>query len=316
MKLNIKGFKMKKNLMISAIAFSGIFAYSNNFVVVVDSDDIEVGATIIGERADDWSEWSVVNEYNCNSWTPLASSVNYGVDFTQTQDCKQDQKRTRNVYDIWYSGTETFNRTETESQTVDVQNEQNSTGTYNFRQMCVNILNRGLSTGNGVYNVDPDGDGTTYSPVPAYCDMDNGGWTLYDSFGTKLLMTGQNNPNAYNGNNINSSATLSSAGYTVYSNFFNDTYYGYQVDAYHLQWFYGGEPKGYFQKTMPSWIEGVKVISTNEWYGGSQVISYGSDSRNVSGYQTTQHHIFNDTGGKVLLMQENGIFWTESVWVK
>ena len=121
MKLNIKGFKMKKNLMISAIAFSGIFAYSNNFVVVVDSDDIEVGATIIGERADDWSEWSVVNEYNCNSWTPLASSVNYGVDFTQTQDCKQDQKRTRNVYDIWYSGTETFNRTETESQTVDVQ---------------------------------------------------------------------------------------------------------------------------------------------------------------------------------------------------
>lgn len=316
MKLNIKGFKMKKNLIIGAIAFSGIFAYSNNFVVVVDSDDIEVGATIVGERADTWSEWSTVSEYNCTAWNPLVSDVDWGVDYEQTQDCKQDQTRTRDVYDVWTNGNETFNRTETENQTVDVENEQDATGTRKLREMCVNILNRGLSTGNGVYNVDPDGDGTTYSPVPAYCDMDNGGWTLYDSFGTKLLMTGQNNPNAYNGNNINTGAKIDAAGYTRYAGSINTTSYGYHIDDYHVQWFQSGAPIGYIQKTMPSWIEGVKVISTNEWYGGSQVISYGSDSRNVSGNQTTQHHIFNDTGGKVLRMQENGIFWTESVWIK
>lgn len=316
MKEYVKGFNMKKNLIISAIAFSGAFSYANDFVVVIDSENIEIASSIVGERVDDWSEWSVVNEYNCTSWTPLASSVNYGVDFTQTQDCKQDQKRTRDVYNIWDSGTETFNRTETESQTVDVQNEQNATGTYNFRQMCVNILNRGLSTGNGVYNVDPDGDGTTYSPVPAYCDMDNGGWTLYDSFGTKLLMTGQNNPNAYNGNNINSSAALSAAGYTVYSNLFNDTYYGYHVDAYHLQWFYGGAPKGYLQKTMPNWIEGVRVMANNEWYGGTQYIKYGDNDSSMGNYQATTPHIFNDTGGKLLYLEEGGIFWIESLWVK
>lgn len=307
---------MKKNLIITAIAFSGIFAYSNNFVVVVDSDDIEVGSTIIGERADPWSEWSVVSEYNCTAWSPLVSDVDWGVDYKQTQDCKQDQTRTRDIYDVWTSGTETFNRTEIENQTIDVENEQDATGTRKLREMCVNILNRGLSTGNGVYNVDPDGDGTTYSPVPAYCDMDNGGWTLYDSFGTKLLMTGQNNPNAYNGNNINTGAKIDAAGYTRYASAINTTSYGYHVDDYHVQWFEGGAPIGYIQKTMPNWIEGVRVISSNEWYGGSQNVRYGTDNRSVSGNQASMSHIFNDVGGKVLYMNENGIFWIESVWVK
>jgi hypothetical protein len=45
---------------------------------------------------------------------------------------------------------------------------------------CKEILNKGLTTADGVYYVDIDQAGTTYSTVKAQCDMttDGGGWTL------------------------------------------------------------------------------------------------------------------------------------------
>jgi hypothetical protein len=53
-----------------------------------------------------------------------------------------------------------------------------SEGQYTKRS-CKEILSAGLSTGNGIYLIDPDGIGGTYQPVKVYCDMvtSGGGWT-------------------------------------------------------------------------------------------------------------------------------------------
>lgn len=69
-----------------------------------------------------WSAWlNYGSPYACGSWSPLASSVNYGQSFTQTRSCAQDEVRYRN-----YSDGSSF----AENNTYSVNDSRSATGTY------------------------------------------------------------------------------------------------------------------------------------------------------------------------------------------
>ena len=88
---------------------------------------------ITGTSYSSWSGWSNSGgHYSCGSWTPAPSTVNYGSSFTQNRTCKQNQTRSRTVYNVWKSGAKTTKTTESGSQTVNVTESRSATGTKNI----------------------------------------------------------------------------------------------------------------------------------------------------------------------------------------
>lgn len=187
--------------------------------------------------------------------------------------------------------------------------------------MCVDILNRGESVGDGIYDIDPDGVGDEYLSKEAYCDMGNGGWTLYDSFGTELKQKGIPNPESFNAKNINTKSATIAAGYNVCFDQVNTTVNGYHTEPSFMQWHQGYESKGFMKKTLPTWAnQGIRVDTSNEWSSsiGKQAIYYNSILVNEINAKTTYqiYEINKSTSGMELKLEEIGMFWIDSVWVK
>jgi hypothetical protein len=88
---------------------------------------------IIGTVYGSWSGWSNDGgKYSCGSYTPATNTVNYGQSFTQTGSCKQNQKRTRALYNDWKVGSNTYKSTQTGTQTINVSHTRSATGTKNY----------------------------------------------------------------------------------------------------------------------------------------------------------------------------------------
>lgn len=74
---------------------------------------------ITGTSTKSWSGWS--NDggiHSCSGWSPAPSSQTSN--YTQSRSCSQNQKRTREIYNVWKSGKQTLKTTETGTQTVSV----------------------------------------------------------------------------------------------------------------------------------------------------------------------------------------------------
>ena len=73
----------------------------------------------------------------------------------------------------------------------------NQSGLCALGATCLDILNAGLSQGDGVYTIDPDGPNTGDDPFETWCDMstDGGGWSLvgYSYAGSTTISTSNHN---------------------------------------------------------------------------------------------------------------------------
>lgn len=306
-----------KNILKNTIALSVIAVSASASVYATESYVVRVPLKLtLGEWVYDPlinSEWrDISGAYDCGEWTPEPSEIPQGEEFQQVQSCSHDMERTATQYKVnSITGEKLLEFERLEYETKSIDSYQNEIGTKITRNMCVDILERGDSSGDGVYKVDPDGVGGV-GARDAYCDMSGGGWTLYDSFGTKLLKTGEDNPASFNARSINSFATLSNAGYSSVITLIN--YTPYATSPYYMQFMYGGDPNGYIQKDMPDWVKGIRVSTTNEWYGRTSYTTVGSRTIPKGGY--TGHQYLDFAPGKRMAMVETGIYWVESVWVK
>ncbi len=104
-------------------------------VITVEQSQASVGTLdyIVSQTTPAWSSWSNDGTpYNCATWSPSVDTVNLNQSFTQSRQCSQNQDRSRTIENVWKSGKKTFNREETDDQTITVTQNKSATGTKNF----------------------------------------------------------------------------------------------------------------------------------------------------------------------------------------
>jgi hypothetical protein len=88
---------------------------------------------VTGTRTGAWGAWADSGgHYACGTWSPSTGTYDYNVVFTQTRSCSQAQTRSRTIYNVWKSGTETVNTTETGSQVISETESQSAVGTRDY----------------------------------------------------------------------------------------------------------------------------------------------------------------------------------------
>lgn len=163
---------MKKYNALYLIYFTSLFANAEYTIFIDDNDNHEYRASESSETIT-YSEWTNYNaEYNC-SFDKIESDLYYGQEYTQTETCKQDQKRTKTVTTFYETGISKSESIE-EYQTIDLTETALITGTH-LEESCANILafNPDLSTGSYIALLQNN------TEISLYCDMDTsgGGWT-------------------------------------------------------------------------------------------------------------------------------------------
>lgn len=135
----------------------------------------------------DWADSGAV--YNCSAWTPDASTVNVGTNFTQTRSCSQNQTRSRQERQT-ETGTGAIRNNGvavTENQTVTVGGSQTAAGTKAVAECQYSF---GVGYQNYVWAMDRDdyGDYTIvtwnkqqifYSDSIQYTTINAGGYNYY-----------------------------------------------------------------------------------------------------------------------------------------
>ncbi len=163
---------MKKHILTISI-ISSFTAFASNFNVIIKSDEIgyEVGGF---EDKITYSEWIVVDVNHC---VPQIDNNDfyYNKEFTQIDDCKQNEERTETKTRTYDNGKEETVYVKKETQTVDITQNRQDFGSHT-ESSCKLILDNNYSEGSKTYYL--SGDSEVFE---VYCDMDTdgGGWTYF-----------------------------------------------------------------------------------------------------------------------------------------
>lgn len=177
-----------------------------------------------------------------------------------------------------------------------------------LKNSCKEILESNSGSLDGVYTINKGSEETD-----VYCDMSGGGWTLLDNFVNDETVNDKYGA-AYGSSKIYNIDLLNQAGYTTYLNRFNmDAYY---KESDYLQIYYSSSPVGYMERTLPDVGSEVKVRVAN-WYDGFTSV-YINNNRvlYISENEGVKTYIGSFNGDDVLKIEENGIIWIDSIWIK
>jgi hypothetical protein len=114
-----------------------------------------------------WSAWSNVDvPHSCSVWGQNPSVVDLDQDYTQNRACLQDQSSSRDIYDVWKSGAETFLRTEDRAKSIDDPQSQQMTGTRDYITTTETRDWSAWSNSGGIYGC------STWSPSRGSVNLD------------------------------------------------------------------------------------------------------------------------------------------------
>ncbi|WP_298150248.1 hypothetical protein [Flavobacterium sp.] len=125
---------MKKHILstvISSLLFGATASYAENLAFQFRIP--------IKTQLSNWSgvepifhPWvNIGSYYDCTDWSPLADTIDFGKDFTQSRDCKQNQERNIEFRELdSFSGTVKTVRNEQENRAITETESQPAVGTY------------------------------------------------------------------------------------------------------------------------------------------------------------------------------------------
>ncbi|WP_294293994.1 fibrinogen-like YCDxxxxGGGW domain-containing protein [uncultured Chryseobacterium sp.] len=155
--------------------------YSNTVDMAIDGASSGVTATPCAIAPGESTSLSL-GLYTGSSVASWSISPSTGMTFSSTNTPNTTLTASSNAATGSYTVSATLSSaacgTKTFTKTITVV--PSGVSVVNLKSSCKEILDSGLSTGNGTYWIDPDGSGNNYCAEQVYCNMtDNGGgWTL------------------------------------------------------------------------------------------------------------------------------------------